>query len=61
MGELLDLDTQRPHVVILEQCPKCSARYVAVVPTAADFSRLECAKCGHIGTLWTYPDDEPAG
>ena len=45
MGDLVELDAQRPHLAGPARCCGCGHRWVSVVDARADLQTLECPGC----------------
>jgi transcription elongation factor Elf1 len=55
MGDVIDINANKPHAVIITTCNQCGHRVVSVVPATADYEKLECSKCGAMDNKWENP------
>lgn len=59
MGDVIDIDKNRPHKVSEVICVKCGTRWIAVRPKETKLKDLECPDCGQgyvIETGETFED-----
>ena len=46
MGDVVELDENRPHRTLEVMCVKCFHRWQAVAPVETSLVQYECADCG---------------
>ena len=51
MGDIIELEEFKPHIVHEVICVKCCHRWIAVAPETLLLKEYQCPECGLIGAV----------